>query len=111
VALGMFDFFADGFHIPKSLKGKLLLAVLTFLPPALVAATYPAAFLIALRYAGIFAAILLIIYPALMVWFGRYHKNTIGAYRVWGGKVMVILAFLFGLGVIGLEILPHLKNS
>ncbi len=110
VALGMFDFFADGFKIPKTVKGKFFLALLTFLPPALFAATYPAVFLLALRYAGVFAAILLIIYPALMVWNGRYQRKVATGYRVWGGKGLVIVVLLFGLGVIVLEVLHHLEH-
>jgi tyrosine-specific transport protein len=110
VALGMFDFFADGFHISKTMKGKFILALCTFFPPAFFAATYPSAFLMALRYAGIFAAILLIIYPALMVWYGRYHSKIAHGYRVAGGRGLVILTCLFGIGVIILEILINLKH-
>ncbi|MGD9593096.1 MAG: amino acid permease, partial [Candidatus Berkiella sp.] len=65
VALGLFDFFADGFHISKTAKGKFTLAALTFLPPLLMALFYPR-FITALHYAGFFAAILLVIYPAMM---------------------------------------------
>lgn len=108
VALGLFDFFADGFKIRKTTQGKLLLALLTFLPPVLIAIFYPR-FMIALRYAGIFAAILLVIFPAVMVWSGRYHLNIKSAYRVWGGKAVVLLTFLFGLAVVLLEGLHHLN--
>ncbi|HRE32038.1 MAG TPA: aromatic amino acid transport family protein, partial [Candidatus Berkiella sp.] len=62
VALGLFDFFADGFHIKKTMVGRLVLAVLTFMPPVLIAIYCPQ-FLLALHYAGMFAAVLLIIYP------------------------------------------------
>jgi tyrosine-specific transport protein len=107
VALGLFDFFADGFHIKKTITGKLLLAALTFLPPILFAIYYPR-FLVALHYAGVFAAILLVIFPALMVWWGRYRLQLPTFYRVWGGKPLVIMVFLFGVGVIALEALDHL---
>jgi len=109
VALGLFDFFADGFHVKKSPKGKLILALLTFLPPALFASTYPAAFLIALRYAGLFAAILLIIYPALMVYWGRYRLTLATGYRVAGGKSLILLALAFGAGVIILEVMNRFR--
>lgn len=107
VALGLFDFFADGFHIQKTVKGRFILAVLTFFPPILISIFYPR-FLTALHYAGIFAAVLLVIYPALMVWSGRYYLKSAAGYRVMGGKTIVILTLLFGLGVIMLEILTHL---
>ncbi len=109
VALGLFDFFADGFHIKKTLIGKMVLAFLTFLPPVLIAIYCPQ-FLLALHYAGMFAAVLLIIYPVLMVWWGRYRlPNVASGYRVMGGKPLLILTLLFGLGVVALEVFDHLK--
>lgn len=108
VALGLFDFFADGFHIKKTIKGRFLLSVLTFLPPILISIFYPR-FLIALHYAGVFAAVLLVIYPALMAWSGRYCLKTAVGYRVKGGKALIALTFIFGLGVIVLELLTHLN--
>lgn len=106
VALGLFDFFADGFKIPKSKKGRLVLALLTFVPPALIATFYPR-FMLALHYAGIFAAILLVIFPAMMAWSGRYCLKTATGYRVGGGKILILLILLFGIGVIALEALEH----
>ncbi|MGE3319757.1 MAG: amino acid permease [Candidatus Berkiella sp.] len=108
VALGLFDFFADGFHIKKTAVGKLILAFLTFLPPILIAIYCPQ-FMMALHYAGMFAAILLVIYPALMVWRGRYQLNIASGYRVMGGKTLLAVILIFGLGVIVLEALDHLK--
>lgn len=108
VSLGLFDFFADGFHIKRTVKGRFILAALTFFPPILISLYYPR-FLVALHYAGVFAAILLVIYPALMVWFGRYRLKTSSGYQVRGGKALVILTLLFGLGVIMLEVLTHLN--
>ncbi len=104
VALGLFDFFADGFHIKKTTLGKASLAILTFLPPILMVIFYPR-FMVALHYAGFFAAILLVIFPALMVWWGRYRLNIATGYRVWGGKTLVLITLVFGLSVIGLEVL------
>lgn len=106
VALGLFDFFADGLHIKKTLKGRFALATLTFLPPILISMYYPR-FLVALHYAGLFAAVLLVIYPALMVWSGRYWMKTATGYRVKGGKGILLLVLLFGLSVIMLECLTH----
>lgn len=106
VALGLFDFFADGFNIKKTLKGRFGLAALTFLPPILISLYYPR-FLVALHYAGLFAAVLLIIYPALMVWSGRYCLKTATGYRVKGGKPLILLVMLFGIGVVLLECFMH----
>lgn len=109
VALGIFDFFADGFKIQKTSKGKILLAILTFLPPVLIAIFYPS-FMIALRFAGIFAAVLLIIFPAAMVWAGRYRVKTAHGYKMMGGKIAIVAVLLFGMGVIALEVLHHLNK-
>lgn len=104
VALGLFDFLADGLRIKRTFSGKMVLAFLTFLPPVLIAAFYPH-FMVALHYAGIFAAILLVIYPALMAWRGRYRLKMAAPYQVAGGKSLIWLTLLFGIGVIGLEVL------
>lgn len=109
VALGLFDFLADGFHIEKNTRGKLLLALLTFAPPACFVIFYPSGFLLALRYAGVFASILLILYPAIMVWRNRYYLKSTAPYRVIGGRISLILAILFGAGVICLELLQDFK--
>ncbi|MBS0289976.1 MAG: amino acid permease [Proteobacteria bacterium] len=109
VALGLFDFFADGFAIKKTIKGKFVLALLTFLPPVLMAIFYPR-FITALHYAGFFAAILLVIFPALMVWWGRYRLKIEAPYRVKGEKPVVLVVLFFGLAVIILEILHRMNK-
>ena len=109
VALGLFDFFADGLHIRKTHKGRLFLTVLTFVPPILFTILYPKGFLLALGYAGIFAAILLIIYPALMAWYGRYIREIKSDYKVRGGKCGLFIAIAFGVIVIFAEIASELN--
>lgn len=76
VALGVFDFLADGLSIEQTGKRRLLLIVLTFLPPYLFSYFYPEGFLMALSYAGVCGAILLILYPTLMVWSLRRQGYT-----------------------------------
>lgn len=101
VSLALFDFFADGLKISRDHGGKLKLGFLTFGFPTLFAYASPEGFLIALRYAGIFASILLILFPIVMVWVGRYHLKLASPYHVKGGKILLILAAIFGLSVIG----------
>jgi tyrosine-specific transport protein len=108
VALGLFDFFADGFNIERNPRGKLVLVALTFLPPAIFAATYPQGFIFALSYAGIFAALLLIIYPALMVLRGRAQQLN-APFQVPGGKSLAWLAVMAGIMVIVLQLLTPLN--
>ena len=106
VALGLFDFFADGAHIKKNVPGKLLLAIMTFLPPLLFALFYPQGFVLALSYAGVFAAILLILYPVLMAKYGRNMSAFANApYKVKGGNVMLNIAIFASISVIIIELL------
>lgn len=100
VGLGIRDFFADGLHIKKNHLGSCILTLLTFGPPLIYAVIYPGGFLLALKYGGIFASILLIIYPAVMAWRARYVTKLVGKYRLWGGKPILILTILFGLFVV-----------
>ncbi len=107
VALGLFDLLSDGLGISKTAKGKCILSLLTFAPPVIYTFCYPRGFLLALGYAGVFAAILLIIYPALMAWHSRYIVKMESQYRVSGGKIGLALAILFGILVILMEILKQ----
>lgn len=105
VSLGLSDFLADGLRTEKKGKGNLIIFALTFLPSLLIVLFYPSIFVKALSYAGIFAAILIVLLPALMVWSGRYRKQlAIGRYQVIGGKATVLLLILIALAIAGLGI-------
>jgi tyrosine-specific transport protein len=91
VALCLADFLTDGLGLVKSWKNKLAVHIITFLPPLLIVLFYPGAFIAAISYAGICCVILLALLPALMAWFGRYHKNLGQGYRVFGGKPLLFL--------------------
>lgn len=111
VALGLFDFFADAFQISKSRLNKGFLLGVTFLPPTLFTLLYPQGFLLALGYAGAFASILLIIYPCLMAWAGRYWYPQItlaSRYRVAGGKLSLLIPLIVGTFVVVYEFYSHL---
>ena len=95
VALSLYDFLADGCHIKKDFFGNLILLFLMFIPPLLFALFFKSGFLIALGYGGVFVAVLYGILPALMVWQGRYIENKKAAFRVFGGKPLLIL-MIFG---------------
>lgn len=110
VALSIYDFFADGLKVKKNHSGKITLVCLTFIPPALYTLIYPKGFLLALNYAGVFASILLIIYPVIMAWNSRYNKNITNkyGYKVSGGRLALLFALLCGVAVILSEILAKL---
>jgi len=105
VSLSLSDFLADGFKIEKTRQGRLLLYVLTFLPPFLITLYDPRAFLSALEYAGAFGVMILLgLLPALMVWRGRYTLHFPSTFKAPGGKIALIGVVLFSLSIIALEI-------
>lgn len=96
VSLALVDFLSDGLDIKKTPKGKLLLCGLVFIPPLLVAVTYPHVFLLALDLAGGFGcALLLGLLPILMVWSGRYWLRLPDKCPLPGGRIVLLLLILF----------------
>ena len=78
---------------------------MTFVPPLLFTLTDPRAFLSALEYAGAFGVVTLLgLLPALMVWSGRYYKHFQSTFKAPGGKLTLVLAIVFSILVIGIEI-------
>lgn len=97
LSLAFIDFLADGLKIHKTAAHKLWLCALVFVPPTLIALTYPHIFLTALSYAGGFScAILFGLLPPVMTWVGRhvyhYHDDT---RQLFGGKYFLVLLILF----------------
>lgn len=107
VALSLFDFYSDGLQIEKKGLKKLFLYSLTFLPPLFIANHYPHAFIMALSYAGILCAILLILLPAMMAWSGRYIKKCALGYQVAGGKPLLLGLMIMALFIISLSLILH----
>lgn len=96
VTLGLTDFLADGLQIKKTATGKILLSLLVYIPPLLLAFTFPGVFLTALDYAGGFGcALLLGLLPILMVWSGRYHLGISTAHALPGGRILLLLLIIF----------------
>ena len=105
VSLSLSDFLADGFNIEKTRPGRILLYLLTFVPPLLITLIDPRAFLSALEYAGAFGVVTLLgLLPALMVWNGRYCKHFQSTFKAPGGKISLGLTILFSVLVIAFEI-------
>lgn len=108
VSMSLCDFFADGFKIPRSPLGNLLMVALTVIPPFFIAKTNPRVFLEALDYAGAFGVIfLLVLFPALMVWKGRSRFGPTAIYQTPGGKGALLLVILISLFLIGLEVVER----
>jgi len=99
VSISLFDFMADGFKLnKKKVVDRGIITLLTFVIPLLFALFYPHGFVMALGYASIFVAILLIILPALMV--RSLRKLYPLSYSVVGGSFALWIVMLLGVGVI-----------
>lgn len=107
LALAFIDFLADGLKIQKKGIRKVFLCLLIFVPPTLIALTYPDIFLKSLSYAGgISCAILFGLFPPLMAWVGRYKKGYAekGRELVPGGRPFLILLLTFVAVELAIEI-------
>lgn len=112
VSLALFHFLADGFKIKhkKTVLHRLLLSVLTYIPPLLLLLLYPSSFGRILSFAGIFVAVLMGIFPVMMVWRIRGYRyftkssSALAGYTVMGGQWLLISVFAFFLYIIYLEI-------
>jgi len=106
VTLGLFDYLADLFGFDDSALGRLKTASITFLPPVIGGLLWPNGFLYAIGYAGLAATVWAAIVPALLA---RASRRRFGSprYRVWGGKGMLLLILIFGIG----NALVHVLSS
>jgi tyrosine-specific transport protein len=112
LSLAYLDFLADGLKVKKKGWKKVVLCFAVFVPPTLVATTYPHIFITALSYAGGFScAILFGLFPPVMVWVGRYIKKYDrdplvpgGRGMVPGGRAFLSILILFVLVELGIEI-------
>ncbi len=97
-SLGLVHFLADGLKISHEKKENVWLCALALGPPLVISLIYPQLFFKALNFAGGICAVLLFgILPVCMVWIGRYRKETEGAYRVPGGKPLLLGILFFSL--------------
>jgi tyrosine-specific transport protein len=109
IALGLFDFLADGFKMKREGLGHLNLGLMVALPVLFFTFTLEKIFLKALDMSGgIGDAILLGLMPALMLWVGRYHMGLKSDYRTPGGKPLIVGIICYSLFVFTIEILARL---
>ncbi len=102
VSLGLFEFLRDSSK--KWQKSSIITAVLTYTPPLIFALFYPQGFITALGYAAIALVILALFLPVALVFSARKtHKNA--EYTVAGGNIALLLVVLFGLTIIGSQVL------
>lgn len=99
--LSIFDFFSDGLRT----NNRILLCLLTFLPPFFFAQAFPNIFFTALELAGGIAAMILFgILPSMMVWKGRYHLKFKSTAPLPGGRVTLAIIFLSSLAIVIFEL-------
>ncbi|PHM45985.1 tryptophan permease [Xenorhabdus mauleonii] len=96
VSLGLFDYLADFFKFDDSRQGRLKTALITFVPPTILALIFPNGFLYAIGFAGLAATIWAVIVPALMVRASR-KRYPLSSYRAPGGSFLIGFIILFGL--------------
>lgn len=90
-SLSLVHFLRDGFKLKKGKRENILMCLLALLPPLAFSILFPKLFFQALNFAGgICAVIIFGVFPALMVWVGRYHKKKVFIYRVPGGRLLLV---------------------
>jgi tyrosine-specific transport protein len=94
IGISLSDFLIDGLRLMPNKKNKIIVQILSFFPPLIIVLFYPAVFMVALNYAGIWCASLLALLPALMAWSGRYRQQIVSPYRVIGGKSLLSLLII-----------------
>jgi len=106
VSLGIYDFFFDLLNMSKKNKyHKILILFLIYFFPLIFNIIYPYGFMLALSYAGVFASILLILFPVYTLWYGRYIKELKYKYILFDNKYFIFFIFFIGLIVIFIDII------
>nr|WP_314263854.1 tryptophan permease [uncultured Moellerella sp.] len=95
VSLGLFDYLADLFKFKDCRGGRFKTALVTFLPPTLLALLFPNGFLYAIGFAGLAATVWAAIVPALMAKASRQRFPN-NSYRAPGGTFLIVFVILFG---------------
>lgn len=103
VTLSLYHFIRDALNLPSTIPGRLKGIMATFLPPVALLLLYPMGLQHILSLAGLFVALLLGLFPALMAL--RARKQQPKAYKIWGGTLLIGLTILFFIYVVIQEIL------
>lgn len=105
VSFSMIDFLGDALGKKRSGKDRWILAILTFIPPFLIANTNPQIFIQALELAGgVGEAILNGILPVLFVWVGISYRKKICQLKFFESRLLLGALLFAGLGVFFLEV-------
>ncbi|MGD8119088.1 aromatic amino acid transport family protein [Vibrio sp. TRT 29B02] len=104
VSLGLFEFLGDKINKSGNGGSRVLVGLVTFLPPMGFALFYPQGFIAALGYAAIALVVLAIFLPILMVKKARQQAST-QSYQVLGGNVGLIATSCVGVVIVTAQVL------
>lgn len=104
VSLGLFEFLGDTIKKRTNGNSRLLVGLVTFLPPMGFALFYPQGFIMALGYAAIALAVLAIFLPIMMAKKARSQAEE-SHYQVIGGNAGLVASSAIGVLIIGAQIL------
>lgn len=108
-ALSVVDFLIDALRLQKTRLVKAFLLALIFIPCLVASQTIANVFFLALEMAGGIAAVILFgIYPAWMVWVGRYRLHFPAPVIVPGGRVTLIAILFFSGSLLIYQVLKNL---
>ncbi|GAA4648809.1 aromatic amino acid transporter [Kistimonas scapharcae] len=103
VALGLFDYLSEVFRRAGSFSGRLQTALITFIPPLLVALYFPDSFITVLGFAAIALVVLAIGLPTCMALTLRKVSKE-GASPIMDQPILQILAATAGLMIILIQL-------
>jgi tyrosine-specific transport protein len=110
-SISLYHFVKDAFGHNKSnpVTNFIVPSILTFVIPLLIVIIFPNIFILTLSFAGVGATILFVLIPILImrILVRRNHDFSIMMLR---NPVLLILAFILGLGIILIEIIFNLGS-
>ncbi|WP_394144989.1 aromatic amino acid transport family protein [Vibrio atypicus] len=104
VSLGLFEFLGDTMKKQGKGNSRVVVGLMTFLPPMGFALFYPQGFIMALGYAAIALVVLAIFLPIVMVRKARKLSNH-DHYQVLGGNVGLVVGGVVGVTIVGAQIM------
>ncbi len=100
-SLSLVHFLSDGFSLKKKKNENFWMCLVAFLPPVIFSLLFPQLFYAALNFAGGFCAVILFgVFPALMVWVGRYRHKIPTNYKITGGQPLLVSILVFALFIV-----------
>lgn len=105
VSFSMVDFLGDTSGFPPHGLNRIVLTIVTILPPLLIAYVYPNLFVTVFGYAAGFGEALLNgLFPIITFWIACYKFKFSGTRPLPGGKLTLVMMVLFTFFIIALEV-------